>query len=84
MPSLKADAVLRERVLVPTKIAKAFCFEMVRDATRIAVAKEKTIPTFENVRRSPDAIPKLSPGAALMIAVLLDGKKQPAPIAPTM
>ena len=66
---------------MPTKIAKASCREIDRDATRIATANENTMPMFENVRSMPDAMPNMSGGAAFMMAELLAGKKKHAPTA---
>ncbi len=66
------------------KIANAACLVIVWDAIRIAIANEKTMPTFAKVRSSPIANPNSSPGAAFITAELMDGKNAPAPIAPTM
>lgn len=77
MPSVNAAAVVEESVLVPTKIANACCFVILAEATRMATANEKTIPTLANVRSSPEAIPNSSLGAAFMTAALFDGKKSP-------
>ena len=81
---MNAAAVARGRLVVPTKIANASCLVIVAEAARIASAKEKTMPTFANVRSSPEAMPYSSSGAAFITAELLEGKKLPAPIAPTM
>lgn len=71
------------RVVVPTKSANARCLEMLCEAIRIAGANENTMPTLANVRKSLGAIPTSSPGAAFITAESLEGKKPPAPIAPT-
>ena len=42
---------------------------------------QNTIPTFENVRSIPDAMPNMSGGAAFMISELLPGKNSDAPTA---
>lgn len=65
-------------------MANACALDIVCEAITIASAKEKTIPVFAKVLRTPDAIPKLSGGAAFITAELLAGKNAPAPIAPTM
>ena len=83
MPSVNAVAAERDSVLVPTKMAKASCLVMLAEATKMARAKEKTMPTLAKVRSSPDAMPNSLPGAAFITAELFDGKKQPAPTAPT-
>ena len=41
------------------------------------------MPTFANVRRSPEVTPKALVGATFMTAELFDGKKQPMPMALT-
>ena len=78
---VNASATCPCRDVVPTKIAKASCREMDRDATRMATENENTIPTLANVRIMPDAIPNMSGGAAFMIAELLAGKNRLAPSA---
>lgn len=83
MPAVNAEAVVEESVLVPTRIANACCFEVLAEATRMATANEKTIPTLANVRSSPETMPNSSPGAAFITAALFDGEQQPDPIAPT-
>jgi cation diffusion facilitator family transporter len=66
----------------PTKIANAARRETLWEAIRTAIANEKTIPTFANVRSRPDAMPYSSPGAGFMTAELFAGKNAPAPAAP--
>jgi hypothetical protein len=79
-PVVNALASSCDRCVVPTKIANARPRGMERADTNIATAKEKTIPTFANVRNMPDAIPNCRPGTAFMTADWLAGKNPPPPM----
>src|SRR5579884_2533839 len=69
-----------DSVVVPTKMAKATRREIEWEATRMATAKENTIPTLEKVRSIPEAMPNTPGGAAFITAELLAGKKPPVPV----
>ena len=56
------------RLVVPTKMAKARCLEIEREATRIAIENEKTMPMLAKVRSIPEAMPKTSGGEAFIRA----------------
>ena len=76
---VKAEARWPWRLVVPTKMAKATCLEIEREATRIATEKEKTIPTLAKVLSIPEEIPNTSGGDAFITAELLAGKNALAP-----
>ena len=57
-PSCEGVARWPWRVVVPTKMAKASCLEIEREARRIASENEKTMPTLAKVRSIPEEIPK--------------------------
>jgi hypothetical protein len=77
---VKAAARRPCRVVVPTKMAKARCLEIEREAMRIATENEKTIPMLAKVRSIPEEIPNTSGGEAFITAAELAGKN---PLAPT-
>src|SRR5579864_6393681 len=69
-----------DTVVVPTNTANATRREIECDATRMATANENTIPTLENVRSIPEAMPNTPGGAAFITAELLAGKNPPVPV----
>ena len=77
---MKTGPSFLERLVEPTKIANARPREIERAATKIATAKENTIPTLAKVRSNPDATPKSCPGATFITAALFAGMQPPAPI----
>ena len=54
---------------------------MLRDASTMAIEKEKTMPTLAKVRSIPDEIPKSWGGDAFITAEVLAGKNELAPSA---
>jgi len=76
---VKAAASRPWRLVDPTKMAKAKPREIDREAIRMAMEKENTIPTLAEVRSIPEEMPKTWGGDAFITAEELAGKKQLAP-----
>jgi hypothetical protein len=78
-PSGERPRVIGAQARHPTKMAKARLRLMLRDAMRMAMEKEKIMPTLAKVRSIPEEMPNAVGGETFITAELLAGKKQLAP-----